>query len=171
MTPPIKPIGKNTATAVKVAAVTVKPISLVAIRAASRGVFPFSICRMMFSTSTMASSTIEPITKANANRVMVSKLKPYIAMTINVPNKDMGMANAEIRVACQFHKKGKMTTTERMIASIRASMVEWVALRIYSPCVAAKVKVTSFKLDLSCCTSFSTPLTTSRVLASPFLIT
>ena len=171
MTPPIKPIGKNTATAVKVAAVTVKPISLVAIKAASRGVFPSSICRMIFSTSTMASSTIEPMTKAKANRVIVSKLKPYIAMTINVPNKDMGIAKAEIRVACQFHKKGKMTTIDKIIASIRASMVEWVALRIYSAWVAAKVRVTSFKPDLSCCTSFSTRLTTSKVLASPFLMT
>ncbi|MFM8004257.1 MAG: efflux RND transporter permease subunit, partial [Dolichospermum sp.] len=33
-------------------------------------------------------------------------------MTINVPNKDMGMANAEIRVACQFHKKGNANTLE-----------------------------------------------------------
>ena len=114
------------------AAVTVKPISLVAMRAASRGVFPSSICRMMFSTSTIASSTIEPMTKAKANRVMVSRLKPYIAMTINVPSKDTGIAKAEIRVACQFHKKGKMTITERAIASISASMVEWVALWIYS---------------------------------------
>ena len=47
----------------------------------------------------MASSTIIPITKANPNKVMVSKLNPATAMTIKVPNKDMGIAKAVIKVA------------------------------------------------------------------------
>ena len=42
----------------------------------------------------------------------------------------MGIAKAEIKVARQLHKKGKMTTTARMIASINAFIVDWVASRI-----------------------------------------
>ena len=42
-TPPIMPMGRNTATTVSVAAVTVRPISSVAEIAASRGDWPMSM--------------------------------------------------------------------------------------------------------------------------------
>ncbi len=84
----------------------------------------------MFSTSTIASSTIMPITRVKASRVIVSRLKPNVAMTMNVPNRDIGIAKAEIRVAFQSHKKGKMMMTDKAIASNSASMVDWVASRI-----------------------------------------
>ena len=131
ITPPIKPMGKKTATAVAVVAMTVKPISFVAEKAAWRGLSPSSMWRMMFSTSMIASSITLPITKAKASNVIVSRLKPKIAMTINVANKDVGIAKAEIRVARQFHKKGKITTIDNKTASSKASIVDLVAWRIY----------------------------------------
>ena len=39
----------------------------------------------------MASSTTIPITKARANKVMVSKLNPAIAITIQVPKREIGL--------------------------------------------------------------------------------
>ena len=74
--PPIKATGINTATMVKVEAVTANPISLVPLSAAFFGVSPASIKREIFSTSTIASSTTMPITKARASSVRVSRLNP-----------------------------------------------------------------------------------------------
>ena len=71
----------------------------------------------------MASSTIIPITKAKANRVRVSRFNPANAMTIKVPNKEIGIVKAAIAVARQFRRKGKMVITDIAIAVNKASMV------------------------------------------------
>ena len=95
--------------------------------AACLGVSPASRCLAMFSTSTIASSTMIPIIIAKARRVIVSRLNPNIAMTIQVPNREIGIAKAVIMVAGKFRKNGKMTATARIIANSRASIVAWVA--------------------------------------------
>ena len=71
----------------------------------------------------MASSTIIPITKAKANKVRVSKLNPAIAITIKVPNKEIGIAIAVIKVAFQFFKKTKIVAIANKIAQPKASTV------------------------------------------------
>ena len=127
---PIKATGRKTATMVKVEAVTVNPISSVPLIAASLGFSPASINRAIFSTSTIASSMTIPITKAKANKVIVSKLNPAIAMTIQVPNREVGMAKAVINVALKFLKKGKTMAMAKTKANNNSSIVEWVAFLI-----------------------------------------
>ena len=51
---------------------------------------------------------------------------------MKVPNSEIGIASAEIKVARKFLKNGYITIIERTIASNSASIVAWVALRIYS---------------------------------------
>ena len=67
--PPINKMGKKTAIKDKLIAVTVKPTSFVPTKAALKGGMPFSICRLMFSNTTMASSTTKPVEMVNAIRV------------------------------------------------------------------------------------------------------
>ena len=121
--PVVKATGKKTATMVKLEAETVKPISSLPLIAACLGESPASIWRAIFSTSTIASSTTIPITKAKASKVIVSKLKSAIAMTIQVANKDNGMLNAVIKVALKFLRKGKITKIAKTIANSKLSMV------------------------------------------------
>ena len=58
---------------------------------------------------------------------MVSKLKEAIAITIKVPNRERGIANAVIKVAEKDHKKGKIINIAKIIAKIKVSTVAWVA--------------------------------------------
>ncbi len=67
--PPIKPIGRKTATSVMDMAITGMPSSLAPIRAASIGFLPSSICLLTFSTTMIASSTTSPIARTMARRV------------------------------------------------------------------------------------------------------
>ncbi len=67
--PPIKPIGRKTATRVVDMAIIGIPSSLAAISAASTGFFPSSICLLMFSTTIIASSTTKPMARTKASRV------------------------------------------------------------------------------------------------------
>ena len=64
--PPMKAVGRNTATSVNVVAMTARPISSAASMAAWKGVLPISRWRSMFSISTMASSTSTPPPPATA---------------------------------------------------------------------------------------------------------
>ena len=59
-------IGINTAASDIVMDKTVKPISRVPSRAAVKRSLPICMCRLMFSSTTMASSTTKPTAKVNA---------------------------------------------------------------------------------------------------------
>ena len=59
--PPINRIGMNTAISERLIDTTVKPTSRAPISAASRGAIPCSIWRETFSTTTIASSTTNPV--------------------------------------------------------------------------------------------------------------
>ena len=58
--PPMKPIGRNTATIESVVASTARPISLVPSSAASCALLPICTWRTMFSRTTIASSISRP---------------------------------------------------------------------------------------------------------------
>ena len=64
--PPMSRMGMKTAMSEILMEMTVKPISLAPCRAASMGCMPFSRCRVMFSTTTMASSTTKPVATVRA---------------------------------------------------------------------------------------------------------
>ena len=101
---------------VSVAAVKVKPTSSVAAIVAVRGLSPSSRCLEIFSTSTIASSTIIPTTNAIASIVIVSSFSPNIAITMNVPHSDVGIASPDIMVAFQSQRNGYMTNADNATA-------------------------------------------------------
>jgi hypothetical protein len=71
-TPPMNSTGMKTATSEKVIDRMVKPISREPFIAASNGFSPSSICRTMFSSMTMASSTTKPTASVNASSEILS---------------------------------------------------------------------------------------------------
>ena len=62
----------NTATSETVIETMVKPISPLPLRAACIGGMPSSMCRTMFSSMTMASSTTRPTDRVSASSEMLS---------------------------------------------------------------------------------------------------
>ncbi len=64
----------NTATSETLIERTVKPISLAPSSEASSGDMPASKCRLMFSTTTMASSTTNPVAMVRAISDKLSRL-------------------------------------------------------------------------------------------------
>ncbi len=74
MMPPISRMGRKTATSETLIDSTVKPISRAPCSAASRGFMPASTCRMMFSSTTMASSTTKPVEIVRAVSDRLSRL-------------------------------------------------------------------------------------------------
>ena len=64
--PPMKRMGMKTAVSEIVIDRMVKPTSREPAKAASRGFFPISMCRTMFSSITMASSTTKPTDNVSA---------------------------------------------------------------------------------------------------------
>ncbi len=165
--PPIKPIGKKTATIVSVDATSVRPISLFARSAAWRGVSPSSRWRTMFSTATIASSTMTPTTSARAKSVIVSRLKWSSLITSAVPSSDVGIASAEIVVARQSPKNGQITRIASNTARPRASCVARAASRMNVACVEARTIVAGESPGTSAATASSQASATSRALALP----
>ena len=72
--PPIIRIGMKTATSEMLIETTVKPISLAPSSAASSGGIPCSRWRVMFSMTTMASSTTKPVAMVSAMSDRLSRL-------------------------------------------------------------------------------------------------
>ncbi len=74
--------------------------------AASRGASPSrSISDCVFSTTTIASSTSEPITRMRPNIVSTFSVKPKTCRTMNVPSSETGIATAGMKVARQSCRK------------------------------------------------------------------
>ena len=72
--PPMNNTGMNTAPSEMVMDTMVNPISREPRSAAWNAVSPFSICRTMFSSITMASSTTKPMQRISAIIEMLSRL-------------------------------------------------------------------------------------------------
>jgi hypothetical protein len=72
--PPMKRIGMNTAASDTVIEMMVKPISFAPWSAASSGGSPCSMCRTMFSSMTIASSTTKPTESVSAMSERLSRL-------------------------------------------------------------------------------------------------
>jgi hypothetical protein len=91
-------MGRNTEIRVAVVASTAKNTCRVPITEAASGLRPSERLRWMFSTTTMASSTIMPVasTRASSVRILIEKPSSQIAPT--VPINAIGMAVAGISV-------------------------------------------------------------------------
>ncbi|MNP18266.1 hypothetical protein D3C76_1107410 [compost metagenome] len=125
--------GISTAISEKVSEIRVKPICLAPLSAACMGVSPSSICREMFSSMTMASSTTKPVAMVRAMSVRLLTENPARYMTPNVPISDSGTAIDGMRVALKRRKKTKVTITTRTMAissscctSLTAARMVWV---------------------------------------------
>jgi hypothetical protein len=121
-TPLMKAVGRKTAISVKVVAMTARPISSAASIAAWNGALPMRRWRMMFSISTMASSTRMPTTSDSDNAVTTLKVKPIRYITAKVGIADSGSAVAETKVARQSRRKSQTTMTARMAPSISSTI-------------------------------------------------
>ena len=113
--PPINNSGINTATSDKLIDSTVKPTSRAPSSAALNLSMPASIWRLVFSSTTIASSTTKPVATVSAIRLKLFKLKPSKYMTLNVPSSDTTVATAGINVARALRKNALTTNTTSTI--------------------------------------------------------
>ena len=107
--PPMNKMGMNTATKEMLMATTVNPMSREPCKQACSKGTPRSRCRVMFSKTTIASSTTKPVAMVKAISVRLFKLKPMRYITTQVPANDNGNATAGMSAVCQRFKN-KATT-------------------------------------------------------------
>ncbi|CAB4589387.1 unannotated protein [freshwater metagenome] len=107
--PPTKASGRNTATVVMVDAVTAVATSLTPSRMATMRSSPRDRCLLMFSTTTIESSTTRPIEIVTAPivRMLSEKLLAHIPM--NVSNNDVGIDTAVTSVDRIDNRKTRIT--------------------------------------------------------------
>ncbi len=97
--PPMNRMDRNTATSDTFIDSKVKPTSLAPRYAAFIGGTPSSICREMFSSTTMASSTTRPVARISAISEKLFSEKPNRYITAKVPTSDTGTARVGISEA------------------------------------------------------------------------
>ena len=122
--------GINTAASDSVMEIIVKPISRAPVKAACMGGSPISMCRTMFSSITMASSTTKPTESVNAISERLSREYPSKYMMANVPTMDMGSAMLGIAVADKFRRNRKITRITRTSARNRVNFTSFTDERI-----------------------------------------
>ncbi|MNP30005.1 hypothetical protein D3C76_1230590 [compost metagenome] len=99
MMPPMNRMETNTATSERFIDSRVKPTSRVPCSAALNGAMPSLMCREMFSSTTMASSTTRPAARISAISESTLREKPIRYITAKVPTSDTGTASAGISEA------------------------------------------------------------------------
>src|ERR1039457_5298098 len=122
--------GMKTAISEILSEMTVKPICLAPLSAASMGGSPASMKRTMFSIITMASSTTNPVEIVSAINERLSRLKPTTFMTPNVPMMASGSATLGMTVAQNFRRKTNMTMTTRNTVRIKVNCTSWTDARM-----------------------------------------
>ena len=113
--PPMNSSGMNTATSDTLIDNTVKPTSLAPSSAALKRSIPASMWRLVFSSTTMASSTTKPVATVSAIRLRLFRLKPSKYMTPKVPSSDTMVATAGMTVARALRKNALTTSTTSAI--------------------------------------------------------
>ena len=130
MIPPMKPTGRNTATMVKVVAVTARPISAVPSIAASRWCLPIAWCRTMFSRTTIASSISRPTQIDNASSVTRLMVKPIAYITRKVPISEIGSVSPVMTVERHDDRNRNTITIVRTAPSMMFRCTPLTELRI-----------------------------------------
>ena len=105
------------------------PVIFLNMKAASRGLSPFSTQRSMFSTTTMASSTTIPIasTRPKSERIFIEK--PAMYMAAKVPMRETGMATSGTMEVRQFWRNTSTTRATRATPSRRVRMTSRILSR------------------------------------------
>src|SRR4030042_2245636 len=88
------------------------------------------MCRTIFSSITMASSTTKPTESVKAIRERLSRLYSRRYITEKVPMIDMGRAKLGIMVADKFRKKRKITRTTKHMVRNRVNLTSLTESRI-----------------------------------------
>ena len=129
--PDTKAIGSSAAITVKVARMVGPPTSLTAAGIASRSERPPSaICRWMFSTTTIASSTRMPIEKISANSETRLMVKPIAHDANKVSARVMTTALPTTTASRQPIASSTSSTTEKV-----AKISLWISLSALSVAV------------------------------------
>ncbi|MDT4852306.1 hypothetical protein FQZ97_865310 [compost metagenome] len=115
--PGVKASGAYTAASVSVIATMAKPISRAPWMAASKGFMPSSMCRKMFSSITIASSTTRPMASTRASSVRVLMEKPNSAISANEPIRLTGMVINGMTDARSVRRKTKITSATSTMAA------------------------------------------------------
>ena len=118
--PPMKSTGMKTAVNDSVIERIVKPTSFDPSKAARIEDLPISMCRTMFSSITIASSTTKPTDRVSAISVRLLRLYPSRYIAMNVPTIEPGNARLGISVAEMFRRNRKITMITR--ATVRRSV-------------------------------------------------
>ena len=101
----MKATGTNTAMMENVVAVTARPISAVPLRAAVTRSSPRSMCRTMFSRTTMASSISTPMASDRPSSVMKFSVKPHSHTAMKAAMAEVGSDRPVISVERQEFRK------------------------------------------------------------------
>ena len=80
------------------------------------------MCRTMFSSITIASSTTKPTDSVSAMSDRLSRLYPSRYMTMNVPTSEAGSAKLGMTVAETFRRNKKITSTTSAIVIMSVSL-------------------------------------------------
>ena len=84
--------------------------------AASSGGTPFSTCREMFSSTTMASSTTRPVATISAISDRLFSEKPHRYITAKLPTSETGTAATGMMAARTLARNSSTTTMTRATA-------------------------------------------------------
>ena len=116
--------GTKMTTRLKVVAMTARPMSAVASRAASKApIFFSSTKRKMFSRTTMASSMTMPTMRTRASMVTLFSVKPRAHIMPKAEMTEEGMATAAMMVDCQLRMKANTTSDARIEPSTRCTLI------------------------------------------------
>ena len=85
--------------------------------------------RVVFSSTTMASSTTKPVATVSAISERLLMLKPARYITENVPMSDTGTETAGMTAARRLRRKSSTTRITRAIAITRARSTSWMEAR------------------------------------------
>ena len=97
--PPKKDTGTNTAINTKEVATTAPNTSSIEMFVASLGALPSCMCRCVFSSTTIASSTTRPTANTSPNKINKFIENPIPDKKINTPINDTGIAQKGINAA------------------------------------------------------------------------
>jgi len=128
--------GTKTASSTRVVATMAPPTSPIAFDVASFAERPsVSISRMVFSTTTMASSTTMPMASTSPNSVRLLIDWPVASITAKVPISETGMVTAGTRVVRQSWRKIQtVKITSRMATNSvsTTSSIDWLMYSVES---------------------------------------
>ncbi len=130
MMPPMKPIGRNTATMDSEVASTARPISWVPSMAAWNAGLPIWTWRTMFSRTTIASSISRPTHSDSAISVTMLIVNPNRYMNRKVPISAIGSVRPVMTVERQELRNRNTISTVSSAPSIRVSRTFETATRI-----------------------------------------